>query len=266
MSMRKYPMIRITSMVIIALSMTVMMTTVGFAQGSQAAGTASAQAQQAFRMTLVHLKPGMGSEWNGFIKNNVVPLMKKAGIQDLRVSQINVFGEGDTYYMMSPIANLSDLDGPNPIAKAAGQDDMAVLTATLQHCVSSMRTFMLTARPDLGIAPKQGYTPKMGVLVTTSVAPGRTEEYEKNIKQVVTVIGKTNAKAVMAGKVGLGGNPNQYLMFVAFDSFADVQAFPAAFAKAAAATKLDSQAGIVQKVEWVTLRMLPELGIQPPAK
>jgi len=208
----------------------------------------------------------MGAEWESFIKNSVVPLLKKAGLQDLRISRTNVFGEDSTYYMMSPIGNLSDLDGPNPIAKVAGPAELTVLTANLQRCVSSMRTFMLTARPDLGIAPKQGYALKMGVLVTTSVAPGRSEEYEKNIKQVVAVMGKTNAKAVMCGKVGLGGNPNQYLMFVAFDSFADMQVFPAAFAKAAAEAKLDSQAGIVQNVEWATLNMLPELGIQAPAR
>jgi hypothetical protein len=266
MSMRSYFAVGRFSMAMIVLLLTVMLTTAGFAQSKQAAGAATPQAQQVFRMTIAHLKPGMGPEWANFLKNDLVPLMKKGGVSWLGVMRTNVFGDAGTYYMMSPIASLSELDGQNPIAKSISPDGLAVLMANVQRCVSSMRTFALTARPDLGIPAKQGYEPKMGVLATQSVTPGRTEEYEKSLKQLVAVLGKTNAKAVMTGKVGLGGNPNQYLIFVAFDSFADLEKFSPAFQKAAAEAKLASQAGIVQHVEWTTVITVPELGIQAPAR
>jgi hypothetical protein len=103
-------------------------------------------------------------------------------------------------------------------------------------------------------------------MAATDIAPNRTEEYEKYSKESLSVMRKTNAKGMLVGRVGLGGNPNRYIAYVLFDSFTDLSQFPAAYAKAAAGAKLAPMpAGIVMQTEWTTMRYVPELSIQPAA-
>jgi quinol monooxygenase YgiN len=115
----------------------------------------------------------------------------------------------------------------------------------------------------LSIAPKPGYTPKIGVLVINSVAPGRTEDFEKSSKEVIAAIGKTNAKGCLAFKMVLGGDPNEYNSLVLFDSFADIQKFGPAFGKALTEAKLGPDAGTVIHREYTVIGYVPELSIQP---
>jgi heme-degrading monooxygenase HmoA len=247
------------------LLLTAVIPAIGFTQGSKAQSAASPQ-QPAYRITAVTVKPGMGLEFENVLKSDVLPAMKKAGIKQSGVWKTVQFGEAGNYLMTAPMQNLADLDNPSPLVKVLGQNGMAALTAKLQRFVAGAHMYMITGRNDLSIAPKPGYVVKMGVLVTTSVAPGRTEEFEKNFKEVVGVIGKTNAKGVLTARVGLGGNPNEYTTLVLFDSFADLDKFVPAFMKAAAGAKLASQAGIVMHQEYATISNIPELSIQPPAQ
>ena len=104
---------------------------------------------------------------------------------------------------------------------------------------------MLIDRPDLGIAPKPDYALKIGSAGDPQRRARTHEEFEKSAKALVAVIGKTNAKAILTGKIALGGNPNDYYMFIAFDSFADLGNFVPAFAKAMAEAKLAPETGVV---------------------
>ena len=64
-------------------------------------------------------------------------------------------------------------------------------------------------------------------------------------------------------RVILGGDPNQYNVFVLFDSFDDLDKFIAAFRRAAAEAKLaPAPAGVVAHTEWAVYRYRPELSIQ----
>jgi len=211
---------------------------------------------------MMQIKPGMGLEFENYLKMELIPVFKKAGMKQLGAWKTKEFGVDDRYIFTWPIASLAEFDGPDPFEKALGIDGQVVLMSNIKRCVANARTFMLMERPDLGIAPKPDYAFKMGVMVTLSVAPGRTEEFEKNTKALVAVIGKTNAKAVLAGKTALGGNPNDYYMFIAFDSFADLGNFVPALAKVMAEAKLVPETGIVVHQELATYHMAPELSIQ----
>jgi hypothetical protein len=239
----------------------VVFASLAFAQNKPAAGAAPAQ-QGIMGVTMAQVKPGMGLEWESYMKRDLVPALKKAGMKWMGVMKTNGFGVSDSYIISVPLQNVTQFDGPDPFEKALGIDGQVVLMSNIKRCVANARTFMLMERPDLGIAPKPDYAFKMGVMVTLSVAPGRTEEFEKNTKALVAVIGKTNAKAVLAGKTALGGNPNDYYMFIAFDSFADLGNFVPALAKVMAEAKLVPETGIVVHQELATYHMAPELSIQ----
>lgn len=120
---------------------------------------------------------------------------------------------------------------------------------------------MMNPLPDMEIPAPEGYTAKIGFQVKVTVVPGRDEEYEKNNKVIKELLKKTKIKGFMAGRVGLGGNPNQYYFFALFDSFADMQVWGAAWNKAVSETKMPDETGIVQHVEYAMYSYLPELSI-----
>ena len=231
-----------------------------FAQQKPAAG--AAPAQQMTGIMMMQVKPGMGLEWENYMKNQLIPAAKKGGMKQLGAWKTKEFGIGDRYIFTWPIASLAELDGPDPFEKSLGPDGAIMLLANIQRCVEGVRTFMLSEMPDLSIAPKPGYVPKFGVLVTVTVAPGRTDEYEKTAKEMQGVMAKTNAKAYLIGKVFLGGNPNQYLTSVALDNFADLATFGQLFVKAMTESKMSLQPGVTTNILYEVYAAIPELSIQ----
>jgi hypothetical protein len=247
-----------------ALLLALTLTVSGFAQNKPAPAQTAA-APQRYAMTVAQIKPGMTIEWENFLKKDAIPLMKKAGIKDMGILKTNGFGISDTYFFMSPFKSMAEFDAPDPVLKVMGPDTLAVMMPVMERCLSSARTYILTARPDLSVEPKPGYNIKMGVLVTASVAPGRNEEYEKIIKDIGAVAAKSGAKAFLVARVGLGGNPNEYQIFVGLDSFTDFENFGQAFTKAMPEAKLAPQTGITMWSEMISIAAVPELSIDPTA-
>jgi len=241
------------------------LTNFGFTQSKKTQSTAPPQ-EQAYRIITVTVKPGMGPEWENFLKNELIPAMKKGGVKQYGVWRTAGFGDPDNYLLTSPMGSLAELDDPSPLVKALGQDGVAALAAKRQRFVANARTYMITTKTNLSIAPKSGYVLKRGVLATNTIAPGRTEDFEKNYKEVVAAIGKANPKGVLTAKLGLGGNPNEYTTLILFDSFADLDKFVPAVGKALAEAKLAPQTGIVMHSERTVIMNIPELSIQPAAQ
>jgi len=246
-----------------------------FAQTNQAPAAPAAQSPMLSRVTVTQIPSAMVGEWRDFQKNEVIPLMKKAGVVRSYVLGPATFGEAGEFIIIRPMKDLSEIDAPSPLIGALGQDMATTLvagvTARSQRFNAKSRTFMMTGRPDLYIAMPAGYEAKLAVMGTTDVAPGRTEEYEKYFKEMLPVIGKTNVKGLLVGRVGLGGNPNQYIMFAMIDSFTDLAQFGPAFTKASAEMKIAPMPpGIATHMEYRVLRYAPDLSIQPaepkPAK
>ncbi len=241
-------------------------TNFGFAQAKKAPSAAPPQVQP-YRILAMKVKPGVGIAWESFLKTDLVPALKKAGVRQFSVWKTAQFGEFGDYFLMSTMESLAALDGPNPLVKALGQEGATALMAKLQTFVSSGRSYVIEPQANLTIEPKSGYDLKMGVLVTNSVAPGRTEEFEKGFKGMMAVIKKTNAKGFLTARVGLGGNPNEYTTLVPFDSFADLEKFIPAFIKAAAEVKLAPEAsGVVMHRKYEVISQVPELEIEPSPK
>jgi hypothetical protein len=260
-SMRRNILFTALSIGFCALLIAAGFTTFGYSQAKPAQAAAAPQAQTVMRVLDVQIKPGMSIEWESYLKNELMPSMKQSGLQMLAVFKTAQFGKYDNYFLISPLTGLAQLD-TNPLVERLGAYGAASLMAKIQQFVDSSRSYMITGRSDLGIAPPSGYAMKMGVLARTAVAPGRTDDFEKGTKEMMAVIGKTNAKGVLVSKVGLGGNPNEYLTYVLFDSFADLEKFPQAFQKAAAEAKLAEQsAGVAMYAEWSVIVLDPNLSI-----
>lgn len=216
--------------------------------------------------TEIQVKPGMGYEFNKFLKEEAIPAMKKGGQQELGAWKPAVFGIDGKIVFSASMNNFAEFDSPHPIVKAMGPYGAQAMFAKMERFATSIRTFAMRGLPDLEIPPPEGYVTKLGFQVKATITPGRDKEYEENAKVVKEVLKKTNAKGFYAGRVGIGGNPNQYYFLVLFDSFADMDAFGIAFEKAISETKMPEMTGIVQHVEYSMWASDPELSIQPAAQ
>ncbi len=243
---------------IIALLLVATIARLGFAQEQPAQ-------PQPYSISYVQVKPGMSLEFEALVKN-LLPLVKKAGVTNMSIWKTAQFGESDKYIMAIPVKSLAEFDAPDDMLKLLGPEGIALLLSNVQRTISSERTFLLMGRPDLGVPIKEGYEPKLGVLLTASVAPGRTEEFEKGMKEAMAVIAKTNVKGVLAGQVSLGGNMNEYTALVLRDSFADMEKNTPEMQKALAAANLAPMTGIVVHMKNEVMRMIPELSIQEAAQ
>jgi hypothetical protein len=227
---------------------------------SPAAALAQA-APPAIEVTVVQVKPGSEPAFQDFIKNDGNPLRIKGGVKARSVWTTAALGQGGEVYFVRPLAGLSEFDSPPPGVTQA-ENNLVVMKR--QALISSLRTYVVTPRPELSVAPKAGYQDKLAVLVTQSVMPGRVAAYTANLKALTAVIAKTNAKGVLVSQTGLGGDPNEFNLLVLFDTFADLDKFPGEFGKAATAAKLGPEAGgVVAHTEYRVVRYRPELSIVP---
>jgi len=243
------------------LTMATLATNLSFSQGEP-----SPQEIQLTRMTTVQVKPGMGAEFEDFVKTVVIPALRKGGATESGAWKTAIFGEADHYVMTGPIASIAELDEPNPLVKALGQEGLASLTAKIQKLITSMSISMVRMRPDLGINLEPGYEPKMGWQVKASIAPGRNADFEKAITSVMELVKKSNAKGAYAAQTVIGGNPNDYYILVLLDSFTDMEEYMQSISKEMAQAKLPDMTGVVTEMEYKMYSYMPELSIQAPAQ
>jgi hypothetical protein len=239
----------------------VLLSAAAFATSSFAQTPTPTPPPQAFQVTIVQVKPEMEREWREYLQNDANPAQVKAGVKRRDTFTTATFGEAGEYVLVQPIESLAQFDD-NAVGKALGPDGYQALLAKRARLINGSRSFVLTARPELGFAPAPGYQTKLMVSSTSTVVPGHVAEFLKNGKEFAAVMAKTNAKGMLVGQVGLGGNPNEFVTIALFDSFTDLANFPAAYAKAAADAKLGpAPAGVVANTEWRVYRFVPELSI-----
>jgi hypothetical protein len=100
-------------------------------------------------------------------------------------------------------------------------------------------------------------------MVTVTVAPGREADFEKNAKVLQGIFQKTTAKGYLVTQVGAGGSMDEYLSFLMFDSFSDMDKFQAAIGKMIAEADMMSPAGVVMSRKTDVLRFVPEMSHMP---
>jgi hypothetical protein len=240
---------------------------VGFAQGNADTSAAASQGQpQSYLMMALKIKPGMEADFDTFMKNELVPALKKGGVREFGVWKTALFGEPNSCVITLPVPSLAALDGPGPLVTALGQKGAAELQAKMMPLADAEHIILATMRYDISFGGAADYVPKLGLQVTMTIAPGRAADYEKNLKIATAIAAKIGVKGVWVASVGLGGNPNEYRILFLFDSFADLQQFSPPFFQAISEVGLNPQTGIVNSVEYAVYGYHPELGIQAPAQ
>ena len=253
-----------------ALLLAVLFTPLAFVQTKAPAKAKAATAAPAaaprplLRINYLRIKSGMNTEWQEFRKSESMPMYRKAGVKEQTVSAMSQFGETG-YLIASPLESLAQYDGPGSAVRALGQEGAAAYGAKNTRFIESTHATLLELRPELSMPPAQNYQTKLFVVTTTTVAPGRTEEYENYVKTaLLPVIKQAAPKGYLLGRVAYGGATNQYMSALFVESWADLQRYREARDKAGMAAKLAGKtAGIVLNTENAVYRFVPELSILP---
>jgi hypothetical protein len=232
---------------------------VALTSGSYAQSTA----EPVFHVVHVRVKPEAMREFETLVKTELLPAFKKSGGTSLQAWATTNFGEAFEYYFVRQVEGIGYFDQPHYLIKALGEKGAEELRQKIRRMCVSQHQFMLTRKVALSWMPNASYQPKVAVLTRTTVANGRTEEYEKYVKENTTpVVAKTSAKAYRISRVGLGGNASEYFSLLMFDSYAEIEAYPAAIRKARTEAGLSiAPAGLLTESVSIVLRYVPELSV-----
>ena len=217
--------------------------------------------QQLYTISYMQVKPGMALEFEQFIKGSL-PALKQMGIPWLETFKTANFGVSDKYMFLLPLQDAAAMDAELSALQSNVPVGMISMMSAIQRMVVHSNTFMLIPQPDVNISPQEGYDWKLIANVTIGIAPGKDPEFKNGIKKVMTAIDKTDVKGVLLGRVGLGGNLDQYVLTVLYDSFANIMQNQPAVQKELAATDLTPMNGVVYYRESEIMARVPELCLQ----
>jgi len=228
---------------------------------------ADAPAQQWTSISIVRVKPDMVTDWQDLQKNVVNPALKKAGMKERSIFETAVFGESYEYVVITPITSLAQYDEPmSPLRKTLGEGAYRDYQAKSRKCVVSTHTFAELARLDLSYMGKMATMtgpPKLAVVNSISVVPGRAAAFENIVKtDILPVMKKADVIGYFVSQSMFGGDGYGYTSVVFFDTFAEIakgSPFLRVLGQAGSAALFAKFAGVVAHQERVIARFNPDL-------
>lgn len=219
-------------------------------------------------VTVVSVKPEMMGEFQNFMKNTTNPALKKGGVKWRDVWQ-NTGAAGDAfeYVLVTPMAKFAEFDGPGALEKGLGPQGVTAWQTKAGSLVNSVRRFIVRTRPDLSFAGQRTGAPKLAVLHSAHVAPGRNGDFENYLKNDFVPVMKQADVTYLVSQTLFGGNANEYVTLTMRDSFADLDKGPVHVQALGeeGAQKLTQKmpAGAVVHLERSIVRYVPDLSIMP---
>lgn len=221
-------------------------------------------------INVVRVKPDMLTEYQDFVKKELIPTLQKGGVKERNAYTTAFFGEAFEYVYVTPIESFAQYDGQSPIVKALGEEGARAFGAKARRLIVSTRTFAIQTRPDLSYTGKMTGQPKYAVINSIQIAPGRNAEFENIIKNdVVPAMKKAEVVGYLVSQTAFGGDVNEYTSLTLYDNFADIgKGSPLVLALGQEGFNRLRQktAGIIVRHERSVARYVPELSFTAPAK
>ena len=99
------------------------------------------------------IAPQRGRDYEAYLKNDYLPLVKKSDSNGIMVSRLRYGGEAGHYFVFIPVNDLADLDGPGKVTQTMGADAVATVQQKLAGIVQRSENRMLRLRVELSILP-----------------------------------------------------------------------------------------------------------------
>ncbi len=97
--------------------------------------------------------PYRGRDYEAYIKNDYLPLAKKADANGILVSRLRYGGDAGHYFVFSPRQDMTELDQPGKVTQMIGADAYAKIQQKLVGVVQRSENRILRLRPELSIIP-----------------------------------------------------------------------------------------------------------------
>ena len=168
------------------------------------------------------IKADMVADWEDLQKNELGPALQEAGLAFRDVWQTAAFGDTNQYAVVSPFQSFSAYDEPGALRATLGDAGADRLIAKLRKCTMSRQVYAAAARNDLSIPPEG--PPKLAVVSTLQVRPGRAQDYSQYLENdIVPVIKQAEGiDGFLVSQTIFGGNPQEWTTLTLIDNFAEM--------------------------------------------
>lgn len=99
------------------------------------------------------IAPNRGRDYEAYLKNDYLPMVKKSDSNGIMVSRLRYGGEMGHYFVFIPVNDLADLDSPGKITQTMGADAVTKMQQKLTGIVQRSENRMLRLRPELSLIP-----------------------------------------------------------------------------------------------------------------
>jgi hypothetical protein len=218
-------------------------------------------------INIVRVKADMLTQYQEFARNETIPALKKGGVKERQAWGTGVFGESYEFVYVTPIESFAQYDSPGPLVKALGEEGARAYGEKARRFILSSHTFGVQTRPDLSLMGNMTGPPKLAVINSIHVLPGKGPAFEALLKgDVLPAVKKAGVTNYFVSQTVFGGDPNEYVTLTLMDNFAEIgkgspvargMGGQAAFNRWAAKV-----GGIIASQERSVGRYLPDLSFQ----
>ncbi len=231
--------------------------------GNLHAQAAGGNASTPLLVTRYNLKPDHVSEWLQLEKTQVLPALKKAGVQHQTVYQ-TVLGDAPEYTVVRTFAGFEEFDGPDPLVRALGAAGAARLEEKLAACTQSLHRSLENRREEFSLDPG---TAQVQYASKYRALPGKSQAYMEFFRaEMVPVMRKAKENGTFAGLdftvSGHGGEWGLITLNMYYTSFAPLDGEPPVaktLGPEGTRALLAKGAGLITPLEWIVRKRLPEL-------
>jgi hypothetical protein len=104
-------------------------------------------------LTTVNVVNGRGPDFDAFLKSDVVPALKKAGVTYYAVAQVVYGGDTNEYVTLVLASDYAELAKGHPLERALGPEGAAKLAQKTGAFVSRLERRIIRYVPELSFAP-----------------------------------------------------------------------------------------------------------------
>jgi hypothetical protein len=149
-------------------------------------GYAQAQAPQAppqrIQVVVTQLVPSMLPTWEDLVRNELIPVEKKAG-RAWRRTLASVSGQGFTRVVITPVDNFAEFDQPGIFQRGAAPGAAANFNAKVRPAIHSQETFIYTLNAQSSIVSNGETPPPIWLVQSVRVLPGRGGDFQTSLRE-----------------------------------------------------------------------------------
>ena len=225
---------------------------------------------QRIQVTITQLKPDMQLTWDDLVKNELLPVQKKANVPWRQTYANGPFGQGFTRVVVTPVANYAQFDLPGLFQRAATAEAGANYNAKIRPAVVNTQSRVMTLQPNNSIQSNSAAPPVLIVVQTAQLLPGKGADFNASMTQdYLPAFKKAGVKDLWVYGTNQGGPGGQITMVRLIQKYADLDQ-PGLLQQAGlagdAVQKINARrnALLASGIETEVYRYMPELSFGTP--